>query len=104
MAKFVLAYKGGGAPASDADREAVMAAWGNWFGELGQAVLDPGNPFAASMSVAADGALSDGASSGVSGYSILTAEDLGGAAELAKGSPILANGGSVEVHEVHDVM
>ena len=64
MANFVLVYKGGGGmAATEAERQAVMAEWGQWFGALGQAIVDGGNPFGNSSSVAADGTVKDGASS-----------------------------------------
>jgi hypothetical protein len=102
MAKYVLAYKGGSMAQTDAEREAAMAAWGGWFGTLGEAIVDAGNPFGASTSVAANGGSGEGGS--LSGYSILTAADLAAATELVKGCPVLANGGSVEVYETIEVM
>ena len=102
MANYVLAYRGGSMAQTDAEREAAMAAWGSWFQQLGQAVVDAGNPFGASASVSADG---DGqAQAGLSGYSVLTAADLSAATELAKGCPIIANGGSVDVYETIQIM
>jgi hypothetical protein len=101
MANYVLAYKGGSMAATEAEREAAMAAWGSWFGTLGQAVVDAGNPFGASTSVSADGS---GGQGSLTGYSVLAADDLAAAAELAKGCPVLANGGSVEVYETIQVM
>ncbi len=105
MANYLLAYKGGaGMAETDAERQAAMAAWGNWFGSMGEAVVDPGNPFGPSATVAADGSLNDGASSGLSGYSVLSADNLAAARELVKGCPVLAAGGSVEVYETFPVM
>jgi len=99
MTNYLLAYKGGGVPETDAEREQVMAAWGRWFGSLGQALVDGGNPFGPAKSIASDGEVSDGAPSGLTGYSILSAEDLDTAAEHAKGCPILSSGGTIEVYE-----
>ena len=44
MAKYLLAYRGGGMPETDEARAKVTEAWGIWFGQLGAAVADPGNP------------------------------------------------------------
>jgi hypothetical protein len=104
MAKYLLAYKGGGMADSDAEREAAMAAWGNWFGSLGQAVADPGNPFGPSSTVAAGGSVNGGAPSGLTGYTVLSADSLAAANELAKGCPILDAGGSIEVYETVAMM
>ena len=102
MGKFVFVYKGGSQPATEAEGAKVMDAWIGWFGTLGAAVMDGGNPFGESTAVAADGATTS-ASAGLTGYSIVSADSLSAAATLAKGCPILAAGGSVEVYETHDM-
>jgi hypothetical protein len=103
MANYLLAYTGGGMATTEAEREAAMAAWGQWFGELGSAVVEPGNPVGASASVSASG--SNGpASSGLTGYSVISAENLDAAAGLVKGCPILAVGGKVDLYETIPVM
>jgi len=105
MAKYLFAYKGGsGMAQTDAEREAAMAAWGGWFGSLGQAVVDGGNPFGPSATVTDAGSVSDGASASLSGYSVLSADSLSAASELAKSCPVLAAGGTVEVYETIEIM
>lgn len=103
MAKYVYTYRGGNPPEGDEERAAVMAAWGSWLGGMGAAALDPGNPFGASSSVTTDGV---GAAAGaqLGGYSIVSADSLEAATEMAKGCPVLTAGGSVDVHEVVEVM
>jgi hypothetical protein len=104
MANYALAYKGGKMAETDEERERVMAAWGEWMGALGPSLVDFGNPFGASATVTNGGTVSDGAASALTGYSILDADSLAAATELAKGCPVLANGGSVEVYETIKVM
>jgi hypothetical protein len=104
MANYLLAYKGGGMAQTDAEREAAMAAWGNWFGSMGDAVVEIGNPLGPSATVSNGGGVGDGAPSGLTGYSVLSADSLAAASELAKGCPVLASGGSVEVYEALNVM
>lgn len=105
MANFLLAYTGEAKqPATEEEGQKVMAAWMGWFGALGDAVVDGGNPISGSKSVASNGAVSDGAASGLSGYSVLKADSLDAAATLAKGCPHLAAGGSVEVYETFNAM
>lgn len=99
MAKYVLAYLGGGMAESEAAQQAAMEQWMNWFGSLGAAVLDPGNPFGPARSVATDGAVTEGGGAGLTGYSVIEAADLDDATAKAQGCPVLANGGSVEVYE-----
>ena len=106
MANFVLLYTGGSAGTSPAEREKVMQAWGGWFGKLGDKVVDPGNPFSDHAKNVASGAVHDGAvgSPPATGYSILKADSLNAAAELAKGCPVLQSGGKITVYEITPAM
>ncbi len=103
MAKYLFAYVGGDQPESEEAGQAVMAAWTAWFGSLGEAAVDPGNPVGASAAVAPDGS-AGAASAGVTGYSVVVADSLDAAVEIAKGCPHLAANGRVEVYETIDVM
>lgn len=98
MAKFVYIYTGGQMADTPAAQEEAMQAWGAWFGTLGDAVTDGGNPFSGSVTVSPSG-VTDGAAANAGGYSIVTADSLNEAAALAKGCPVLAGGGAVEVYE-----
>jgi hypothetical protein len=106
MTNFLLAYTGGGdmSQATPEEQQSAMAAWGAWFGSLGAAVVDGGNPVGASVTLAPDGSSTNGAGSALTGYSILAADSLATAADLAKGCPLLAAGGTVEVYEVVPAM
>jgi hypothetical protein len=103
MGKFVLTYQGGIAPTTPEEGEKTMAAWMSWFGTLGAAVADGGNPFGASTTIASDGAVGSAGAAGLTGYSILHADSLDAAINLAKGCPHLAAGGTVDVYEAMDV-
>jgi len=48
--------------------------------------------------------VSDGGAAGLSGYSIISAGGIDEAVALARGCPVLAAGGSVEVYEVVPAM
>ena len=97
MASFVLAYKGGSAAEGEEAQAAAMAAWGAWFGTLGSSVVDMGAPFAGSATVANDKSVGSGGT--LTGYSVISADSLDAAVGAAKGCPIFASGGSVEVYE-----
>jgi hypothetical protein len=101
MSNFVLVYSGGSAGATDAERKQVMDAWGGWFGKLGDKIVDPGNPFSGHAKNISNGAVHDGAiGAPATGYSILKADSLSAAADLAKGCPVLQSGGKITVYEV----
>jgi hypothetical protein len=100
MANYLFAYSGGnGVAADEATRNAQMAKWGQWFGQLGSAVVDGGAPTGAAKTVSTGGSVSDGGSRGLTGYSIISADSLDSAVELAKGCPALETGGPVDVYE-----
>lgn len=104
MAKFLFVYHGGTHPETDAEVAEVMDAWGQWMGALGAAVIDGGNPVGMSSTVHPNGKVTeDGGSNPVSGYGLFEASDKDDAILKAKGCPILAAGGSIEVAEVVDM-
>ena len=103
MAKYVLAYRGGGMAETEAAQQAAMEQWMNWFGSLGAAVVDGGNPFGPAKTIASNGAVTDGGAAGLTGYSIIDAADLDDAATKAKGCPALSSGGSVDVYEAIEI-
>jgi hypothetical protein len=100
MTNYVFAYTGGnGVAVDEAKRNAQMAQWGQWFGELGPAVVDGGAATGTAKTVGPGGSVSDGGSRGLTGYSIVSADSLDSAIELAKGCPVLEIGGAVDVYE-----
>ena len=101
MANFMLAYSGGhGLPADEAELNAVMAKWGQWFGRIGSAVVDPGGPTGTAKTVGKGGSVKDGGSRSLTGYSIVAADNVDAAVDLAKGCPALEVGGAVDVYEI----
>ena len=105
MANFLLLYTGCAAP-TPADRDKIMAEWGGWFGVLGDKIVDAGNPFGHAKNISNGGAVHDGSvvSPAATGYSILKADSLNSATDLAKGCPVLKSGGKVTVYEITPAM
>lgn len=104
MAKYLFVYHGGGKPETEEEIAKVMDAWGAWFGSMGSAVVDGGNPVGMSSTVQSDGTvIGNGGANPASGYSLVEATDLDDALAKAKGCPILPAGGSVEVAEAFDM-
>ena len=100
MANYMFAYSGGNDVAADpAERDAEMAKWAQWIGQLGSAVVDSGAPTGTAKTVGTGGSVSDGGSLGLTGYSIVAADSLDAAVEFAKGCPVLEVGGAVDVYE-----
>jgi hypothetical protein len=105
MAKYLITYSGGAQPQgmTEEDSATVMAAWQAWYGRLGDAVVDFGNPTGPSKVVGADGSISDGGPS-ITGFSLISADSLDAAAAACAGHPHLDAGGTVTIHETFEVM
>ncbi|MFN0147875.1 MAG: YciI family protein [Dehalococcoidia bacterium] len=104
MANYLLVYKGGGMGDTPEEQQKVMQAWMAWFGGMGPAVVDGGNPCGPSRTIKSGGAVAEGGASALSGYSVIKADSLDEATKLAKGCPVLAGNGSVEVYETFNAM
>jgi hypothetical protein len=104
MAKYLFVYHGGSHPETKEAQAKVMAAWGQWFGSMGKALIDGGNPVGKSSTVRSNGTVvNDGGANPASGYSLIEAQNLDDALSKAKGCPLLAAGGSVEVAQAMDM-
>ena len=95
MGKYVFIYYAG----SDTDT-GDDAAWGQWFGQLGDKLMDGGNPFndgGQAVHLGGQMAVQD---KPVTGYSIVSADSMAEATELAKGCPLVkSKDGAVCVYE-----
>ena len=106
MAKFVVLYSGGsGMAASPEEQQRIMDEWGAWYGKLGAAITDGGNPFGASKNIASAGAAAaDGPGALPStGYTIIEADSLDAATAACADHPHLGHGGQVSVFEAIDM-
>jgi hypothetical protein len=106
MAKFLLLYSGGSMPETEVEVAAVTQAWIAWYTGLGSAVVDPGNPFGPSaMTVASDGAVRNGPMGTMAtGYTVLGADSMSAAVNMAQSCPVLQGGAANTVYEVLDMM
>lgn len=102
MTKYIFAYHGGKMPETPEEGQKVMAAWQSWFAGLGSAVIDGGNPAGMSKTVTSNGVEDNGGANPISGYSLVEADSIEAACEMAKGCPILDHG-TVEVAEAMDM-
>lgn len=104
MAKYLFVYHGAKAPTNPEDIQKTMDAWGAWFGSMGAAVIDGGNPVGQSSTVKPDGSLvTGGGANPVSGYSLIEASSLTDAHQKAKGCPLLKAGGTIELAQALDM-
>jgi len=107
MANFLFVYRGGDdryATMTPEEMQENMQKWGNWIREALQKgwMVDPGDALTPEGRVVnAKKVVTDGpfveSKEIVGGYSIVKADSIDEAAELAKGCPALLTGGKVEV-------
>jgi hypothetical protein len=98
MKKFVYIYNG--PQSNEPPSKKVFEAWNAWFGKLGDKLVDGGNPLSpAAKRVTEENGVSDLTSGQALGYSIVNAESIDEATEMAKGCPVLGAHCSVDVYE-----
>lgn len=103
MGNFVLVYTGGsGMGMSEEEQQAIMADWGAWYGQMGDAIVDGGSAFGASKSVS-DAGISDDPTASVTGYTIISADSLDDAVAKVQSHPHIKHGGQVNVFEPLDM-
>jgi hypothetical protein len=96
MKRFLVIYNGPPAPP-----DATHKGWREWFGSLGEALVEVGSSMIDGVVVHPDGSTSDEATP-LAGYCIVQAEDTSEAIELVRDHPLLAPGSeyTIEMFEV----
>jgi hypothetical protein len=98
MPQFIYAYHGGKTPETAEEGAKQMALWEKWFGEMGEAVVIPGNPVGMSKTVSASGVEDHGGANPLSGFTLIDAPDIDAATDMAMGCPMIVDGsGTIEV-------
>jgi hypothetical protein len=92
MPDFMIAYHGGKKPESPEEGAKQMERWKAWLGDLGDAAINPGTPLGMSKTVSSDGVTDGGGADPMSGFSIVRADDMDAALEMAKACPFLEMG------------
>ncbi len=102
--KYLFVYYGRAAE-SEEERSAGMQAMAAWFGRMGKAVVDGGNPFTGAAKTVTSSGVTDGPIGELpTGYSILEAGSMAAATEMAKASPLLKSGRQISVLEILKAM
>ncbi|WP_339915458.1 YciI family protein [uncultured Brevundimonas sp.] len=103
MSKFVFAYHGGPSSMTPEEGKAHMGKWMGWMESLGDAVVDRGLPVGKSKTVGPRGVTDDGGSNPLSGFTIVQADSIDAAVEMAKRSPHVEVGGTIEIAPALDM-
>ena len=79
-----------------------MAKWKAWVGGLGDALVNPGVPLKRGKTVSSGGVSDNNSSNRVTGFSIVKADSMDAALEMAKGCPHLEHG-TIDVAEAMEM-
>jgi hypothetical protein len=100
MAQYVITYIGGNQPATPEEGMKHFAKYKEWLASLGDSAVSPANPLKNTQTVNADGSVSEGGLSSMSGFTIIESESMESALAVAQACPFLALGGQLEVSEL----
>ena len=100
MAQYIITYLGGNHPATPEEGQQHFARYKAWLGSLGEAAVSPANPLKGTQTLNPDGSLTEGGSTGMSGFTVVEADSMDAALDMARGCPFLDIGGSLEVSEL----
>jgi hypothetical protein len=88
MSKFVFLYKG----LWPEPTPEVTEAWASWFTEIGDSIVDSGNPFGPGREVSdSDSTDALSGSQSVTGYTIVSADNMDEAEKLLANCPIVTS-------------
>jgi len=108
MKEFAFVYRGAKRIGSAEQQQKTLQKWGAWMTELNQrgVISDAGQPLedTGKCVQGPDRVVHDGPfpeiKDLVNGFTIITANDISEATEIAKGCPIFDDGGGIEVRPV----
>ncbi len=100
MTRYIITYLGGDQPASPEEGKRHFEKYKAWLSSLGDAAVSPANPLKNTSTVHSDGTVTAESATSMSGYTIIQADSMERALEMAKTCPFLKIGGSLEVSEL----
>ncbi|MFT6407734.1 MAG: hypothetical protein ACJAQ6_001148 [Arenicella sp.] len=100
MANFMLTYLGSPQISTAEEKQSHMQKYHQWITDLGDAALSPMNPLKNVSVIDSAGDVTIGGETGMSGFTIVTAESMDAAMAIAKACPFLEVGGRLEIAEM----
>ena len=100
MPSYVFAYHSNGKmPATPEEGAAHRERYNAWIEGMGDAVENPGTPLGMSKTVSTEGVEDGDGTNPLLGFTVVTADDMDAALEMAQASPFL-DMGTIEVAQV----
>ncbi len=100
MATYILVYLGGNQPTDEEEGAKHFEKYREWLGSLGDALISPANPLKDTNVITPDGNVAPGSTTEMSGFTVIQADTMQIAVELARSCPFLEIGGTLEVSEM----
>ena len=100
MARYLISYIGGNHPSTPEEGQQHFTRYMEWLKDLGEAAVSPANPLADTCCVNPDGSVSEGGITDMSGFTIVEAESMQAAVDMARSCPFLQIDGRLEVSEL----
>ena len=102
MPNYIIAYHGGTKFRSPEEGAAHIAKWKAWIGGLRDAVVNPGTPLGKGKLVSSSGVSDASGANSLTGFSIVKADSLDAALQMAQRCPYLDHG-TIEVAEMMEM-
>ena len=103
MPKFSFIYRGGKPFETPEDGKAHTMKWRAWAESLGSAYVYPGMPFSSARTVSTESVSEGSGEIPMNGVSVVEAETMDAAVEMAKACPHLNTGGDIVVAQGMDM-
>lgn len=100
MPHYIFVYLGGEYPSNPEEGQKHFERYQQWLTSLGDAVVSPAVPFKDTHTVQADGTVSPGTMTAISGLSIIRMGTMQEAIAAAQACPFLEINGVLEVSEL----
>ena len=100
MPNFMLTYLGTPEISTPEEKQSHMDKYHQWIVNLGEKALSPMNPLKNVSVVSSQGDVSSGGETGMTGFTIISADSIDEALAVAQACPFLEVGGRLEVAEM----
>ena len=99
MPQFILAYHGKPDVQTPEQGAELMQNWKAWHDGLGDSISGPSLPAGASKTLSPEGVTDGGGVNPLSGITIIQADSIDDAIDMAKSNPHLSGTGTIEIAE-----
>jgi uncharacterized protein YciI len=100
MKQYVLVYLGGNHPTNQEEAKLHQMKYVEWLKSIEDVLVIPSIPLKDTNTVSSNGAIKEGSTCAMSGFTVMKADSMEDALAIAQACPFLEIGGSLEVSEM----